>query len=122
MARRPLRAPWTWSPRHDRRGRVPRAVRPGGGDCLLVTSTSAPVVADSRPRPGDPLDPDAAISIRGLVKRYGDRTAVDRLDLDIGRGEIFAPLGPNGAGRPSTVEVLEGYRMRASGVVRVLGI
>ncbi len=68
------------------------------GGSTLVSSTSAPVVADSRPRPGDPLDPDAAISVRGLVKRYGDRTAVDGLDLDIRRGEIFALLGPNGAG------------------------
>jgi ABC-2 type transport system ATP-binding protein len=87
-----------------------------------VTSTSAPVLADSRPQPGDPLDPDAAISVRGLVKRYGDRAAVDGLDLDIRRGEIFALLGPNGAGKTTTVEVLEGYRKRDGGVVRVLGV
>ena len=92
------------------------------GDCVLVTSTSAPVVADNRPRPGDPLDPDAAISVRGLVKRYGDRAAVDGLDLDIRRGEIFALLGPNGAGKTTTVEVLEGYRKRDGGDVRVLGV
>jgi ABC-2 type transport system ATP-binding protein len=75
-----------------------------------------------RPRPGDPLDPDAAISVRGLVKRYGDATAVDGLDLDIRRGEIFALLGPNGAGKTTTVEVLEGYRRRDGGDVRVLGV
>ena len=69
-----------------------------------------------------PLDADAAISIRGLVKRYGDRNAVDGLDLDIRRGEIFALLGPNGAGKTTTVEVLEGYRDRDSGEVRVLGV
>ena len=92
------------------------------GDCVLVTSTSAPVVADNRPQPGDPLDPDAAISVRGLVKRYGDRAAVDGLDLDIRRGEIFALLGPNGAGKTTTVEVLEGYRRRDGGDVRVLGV
>lgn len=77
-------------------------------------------VAD-RPRPGDPLDPDAAISIRGLVRRYGDFTAVDGLDLDIRRGEIFALLGPNGAGKTTTVEICEGYRARDAGEVRVLG-
>jgi ABC-2 type transport system ATP-binding protein len=87
-----------------------------------VTSTSAPVVADNRPQPGDPLDPDAAISVRGLLKRYGDRAAVDGLDLDIRRGEIFALLGPNGAGKTTTVEVLEGYRKRDGGDVRVLGV
>ncbi|WP_164702484.1 ABC transporter ATP-binding protein [Modestobacter sp. KNN46-3] len=68
------------------------------------------------------LDPDAAISIRGLVKRYGDRNAVDGVDLDIRRGEIFALLGPNGAGKTTTVEVLEGYRARDGGDVRVLGV
>ena len=68
------------------------------------------------------LDPDAAISIRGLVKRYGDRNAVDGVDLDIRRGEIFALLGPNGAGKTTTVEVLEGYRARDGGEVRVLGV
>ncbi|WP_222194165.1 ABC transporter ATP-binding protein [Modestobacter italicus] len=68
------------------------------------------------------LDPDAAISVRGLVKRYGDRNAVDGLDLDIRRGEIFALLGPNGAGKTTTVEVLEGYRQRDGGDVRVLGV
>ncbi|MEU2347396.1 ABC transporter ATP-binding protein [Modestobacter sp. NPDC049651] len=69
-----------------------------------------------------PLDPDAAISVRGLVKRYGDRAAVDGLDLDIRRGEIFALLGPNGAGKTTTVEVLEGFRDRDDGEVRVLGV
>jgi len=69
-----------------------------------------------------PLDADAAISVRGLVKRYGDSTAVDRIDLDIRRGEIFALLGPNGAGKTTTVEVLEGHRQRDGGEVRVLGV
>jgi ABC-2 type transport system ATP-binding protein len=69
-----------------------------------------------------PLDPDAAISVRGLVKRYGNRNAVDGVDLDIRRGEIFALLGPNGAGKTTTVEVLEGYRQRDGGEVRVLGV
>jgi ABC-2 type transport system ATP-binding protein len=67
------------------------------------------------------LDLDAAISIRGLVKRYGEFVAVDGLDLDIRRGEIFALLGPNGAGKTTTVEICEGYRMRDAGEVRVLG-
>jgi ABC-2 type transport system ATP-binding protein len=67
------------------------------------------------------LNPDAAISIRGLGKRYGDFAAVDGLDLDIRRGEIFALLGPNGAGKTTTVEICEGYRSRDAGEVRVLG-
>ena len=83
-----------------------------------MTASSAAAV---RPRTGEPLDPDAAISIRGLVKRYGDFVAVDGLDLDIRRGEIFALLGPNGAGKTTTVEICEGYRRPDAGAVRVLG-
>ncbi|WP_231486719.1 ABC transporter ATP-binding protein [Candidatus Blastococcus massiliensis] len=71
--------------------------------------------------PGSEPAPEMAISIRGLVKRYGDFTAVDGLDLDIRRGEIFALLGPNGAGKTTTVEICEGYRSRDGGDVRVLG-
>ena len=73
-------------------------------------------------RSATPLDPDAAISVRGLVKRYGGSAAVAGLDLDIRRGEIFALLGPNGAGKTTTVEILEGYRHRDGGDVRVLGV
>jgi ABC-2 type transport system ATP-binding protein len=102
------------------------AVRPGGsqchgGHCFLVTSSSAATALRDVPQPGDPLDPDAAISIRGLGKKYGEFVAVDGLDLDIRRGEIFALLGPNGAGKTTTVEICEGYRARDAGEVRVLG-
>jgi ABC-2 type transport system ATP-binding protein len=62
-----------------------------------------------------------AISIRGLVKGYGDKRAVDGLDLDIETGEVFSLLGPNGAGKTTTIEILEGFRTRDSGEVRVLG-
>ena len=71
---------------------------------------------------GRPLDLDAAVSVRGLVKRYGDATAVAGIDLDIRRGEVFALLGPNGAGKTTTVEVLEGFRDRDGGEVQVLGV
>ncbi len=64
---------------------------------------------------------DAAILIEGLVKRYGDLTAVDGLDLDVRRGECFGLLGPNGAGKTTTVEILEGLNDPTSGRVEVLG-
>ncbi|MGY1821538.1 ABC transporter ATP-binding protein [Geodermatophilus sp. SYSU D00079] len=86
-----------------------------------MTRTPA-ATAPGAVQPATPLDPDAAISVRGLVKRYGESTAVAGLDLDIRRGEIFALLGPNGAGKTTTVEVLEGYRQRDGGDVRVLGV
>ncbi|HEY2332591.1 MAG TPA: ABC transporter ATP-binding protein, partial [Acidimicrobiales bacterium] len=57
-----------------------------------------------------------------LVKRYGRREAVRGIDLRVYRGEIFAFLGPNGAGKTTTVEMLEGFRARTAGDVRVLGV
>lgn len=62
------------------------------------------------------------IEVTGLIKRYGDLTAVNGVDLQINQGEIFALLGPNGAGKSTTVEILEGFRTRDAGAVTVLGI
>src|ERR1700744_2017168 len=57
-----------------------------------------------------------------MVKRYGERVAVDGLTLTARRGEVTAILGPNGAGKTTTVEVCEGYRSADGGTVRVLGL
>src|ERR1700710_2813838 len=65
--------------------------------------------------------PEPAISISGLRMSYGETEAVRGIDLEVARGEIFAFLGPNGAGKTTTVEILEGYRKRTGGDVRVLG-
>ena len=65
---------------------------------------------------------EPVITVRGLVKRYGRREAVRGIDLDVHRGEIFAFLGPNGAGKTTTVEILEGFRTRSQGEIRVLGV
>ena len=54
--------------------------------------------------------------------RYGDKTAVDALDLDVPLGTITAVLGPNGAGKTTTLETCEGYRRPQQGTVRVLGL
>jgi ABC-2 type transport system ATP-binding protein len=62
-----------------------------------------------------------AIEVRDLHKRYGDFEAVRGIDIAVRRGEVFGLLGPNGAGKTTTVEILEGYRQRSSGEVRVLG-
>ena len=61
------------------------------------------------------------ISVSQLHKKYGQTQAVNGLDLEIEQGEIFALLGPNGAGKTTTVEILEGFRHRDSGDVKVLG-
>jgi ABC-2 type transport system ATP-binding protein len=63
---------------------------------------------------------NTVINVSGLRKKYGSTTAVDGVNLEIHKGEIFALLGPNGAGKTTTVEILEGFRDRDSGDVRVL--
>jgi ABC-2 type transport system ATP-binding protein len=65
---------------------------------------------------------DIAIQVAGLRKAYRGRPAVAGVDLQVRRGECFALLGPNGAGKTTTVEILEGYRSRDAGQVRVLGV
>ena len=65
---------------------------------------------------------ELAIEVKGLVKRFGDVTAVVGIDLDIRRGECVGLLGPNGAGKTTTVEILEGLQTATSGEVRLLGL
>ncbi|GEL96699.1 ABC transporter ATP-binding protein [Cellulomonas terrae] len=62
-----------------------------------------------------------AVEVTGLRKVYGEKRAVDGLDLHVAHGEVVAILGPNGAGKTTTVEILEGFRSRDGGDVRVLG-
>jgi ABC-2 type transport system ATP-binding protein len=62
-----------------------------------------------------------AIEVSGLRKSYGPLDAVRDVSFSVERGEVFGLLGPNGAGKTTTVEILEGYRERSHGEVRVLG-
>jgi ABC-2 type transport system ATP-binding protein len=62
------------------------------------------------------------VEVRGLCKRYGDRTVVDHLDLDVADGEIVGLLGSNGAGKTTTVECITGLRRPDGGSARVLGL
>jgi ABC-2 type transport system ATP-binding protein len=63
----------------------------------------------------------ADIEVLGLVKRYGDLTAVDNVSFSVEHGEIFGLLGPNGAGKTTTLEMMEGLRVPDAGIARVLG-
>ena len=64
------------------------------------------------------------LEVRGLELTFPGATtpAVRGIDLFVERGQIFAILGPNGAGKTTTVEILEGYRSRDGGTVKVLGL
>ena len=61
------------------------------------------------------------IEVRSLRMAYGQTEVVHGIDLGVRAGEVFAILGPNGAGKTSTIEILEGFRRRSAGDVRVLG-
>jgi ABC-2 type transport system ATP-binding protein len=63
----------------------------------------------------------AVITVRGLVKRYGSKTVVDRLDLEVPQGAIYAFLGDNGAGKTSTIKVLVGMHPADEGSAQILG-
>ena len=64
---------------------------------------------------------EPALDVRGLVKRYGDHTAVRGIDLQAHHGGVTALLGPNGAGKTTTVECCVGLRTPDDGSVRLLG-
>jgi ABC-2 type transport system ATP-binding protein len=61
------------------------------------------------------------ISVRGLVKRYGNKTVVDGLDLEVPQGAIYAFLGDNGAGKTTTIKVLVGMHPPDGGTAKILG-
>ena len=63
-----------------------------------------------------------AIEVRDLHKTYGDTAAVAGISFDVAEGEVYGLLGHNGAGKSTTVEILEGHRVRTRGEVAVLGL
>jgi ABC-2 type transport system ATP-binding protein len=77
-----------------------------------------PVTMD-RPVPNNAAQ--QAVTVRGLVKRFGDFTAVDQIGFDVHRGEIFGLLGPNGAGKTTTFRMLCGLLTPSGGELRVAG-
>ena len=65
---------------------------------------------------------DSTIAARGLTKRFGDFTAVDQINFDVHRGEIFGLLGPNGSGKTTTIRMMLGLLHPTEGTVEVLGV
>lgn len=71
-------------------------------------------------------DPSAAgvpppLEVRGLVKRYGELTAVDGVDLTVRAGDVYGYLGPNGAGKTTSLRMMLGLIRPTEGSVRVFG-
>src|SRR6185503_5294106 len=104
---------------HGREEAPESAQDPGGWshrtDCIGATPTpSCP-----------PMTPETAknvIEARALVRRFGERVAVDGLDFELASGECLGLLGPNGAGKSTTVRILATLLSPTSGSVRVLGL
>jgi len=61
------------------------------------------------------------IETRNLIKRYGDKVAVNDVSFDVYQGEVFGFLGPNGAGKTTTIKVIVGLLQPTSGTVKVAG-
>ncbi len=68
------------------------------------------------------MNNDLVIETKGLTKRYGQVTAVNDLNLQVQRGEVFGLLGPNGSGKTTTILMLLGLTDPSGGTVRVLGL
>jgi ABC-2 type transport system ATP-binding protein len=90
-------------------------VRSGRRGPRLGRATNVDLVAST-----DRMEP--AISVRSLVKRFGDVVAVNGISFDVARGTIFGLLGRNGAGKTTTLETCIGLAAPTSGSVRVLGL
>jgi lipooligosaccharide transport system ATP-binding protein len=84
-----------------------------------MASSAGPVAARSEHTTTDP--PDSLVMARGLIKRFGDFTAVDGIDFDVRTGEVFGFLGPNGAGKTSTMRMIAAVSPLTDGSLRVLG-
>ena len=78
--------------------------------------------------PADPADaafasgrPAPAVRLEGIVKRYGDVTAVAGVDLEIADGEFFSMLGPSGSGKTTTLRMIAGFEIPTAGRVLLGG-
>jgi len=66
--------------------------------------------------------PGIAISLHGLTRRFGDQTAVDGLDLQVREGELFGMVGPDGAGKTTTLRMLAGVLAPSEGAGKIHGV
>src|SRR5882724_3500440 len=109
------RSPRTWWPRPERVW----ALRPrvAGPRSINRWEVSYPRVSLGPVTSDEPL-----IHARGLVKRFGDFTAVDGIDVDVARGEAFGFLGPNGAGKSSTMRMIGCVSPSSGGELTILGL
>ena len=85
-----------------------------------MTPGSSPSVAADERAAAAPLA-ELVVEVCDLRMRYGSRDVLDGVEFEMRRGEVLCLLGPNGAGKTTMIEILEGFRIRSSGRVAVLG-
>jgi ABC-2 type transport system ATP-binding protein len=85
---------------------------------MSSTPSDLPVAA---PVPTSSSPEQTAIETTGLTKRFGDRTAIDAVDLRVPRGSAFGFLGPNGAGKTTMIRMLLGLTPASAGSMSLLG-
>ena len=101
---------------HRHRGPRDRRYRP----VLRLPALWPSLRPRSEPVVESPGRTGTAIRAKGLTRKYGDFTAVDKLDLTVEHGEIYGLLGPNGAGKTTTILMLLGLSEPSAGTARVL--
>jgi ABC-2 type transport system ATP-binding protein len=90
---------------------------------VVATTEPEPATAPvDEPAASDPDRPEPVIRTRRLTKKYGELTAVNKLDLAVYPGEIFGLLGQNGAGKTTTILMLLGLSEPTSGEASVMGL
>jgi spermidine/putrescine transport system ATP-binding protein len=94
------------SPPPDRATNVQDGI-PGVSPAAAAASTAEPGVAD--------------VTILNVTKRFGDVTAVDRMDLSIGRGAFYSLLGPSGCGKTTTLRMIAGFEQPTEGEILLAG-
>jgi len=81
-----------------------------------------PTPAPTAPAPTTTAPSTPALTIRGLTKRFGEKVAVDSLDLDVPAGSFFGLVGPNGAGKTTTLSMATGLLRPDVGTVSIHGL
>ena len=79
-------------------------------------------MSDQQLYPPQHLNPNAAISVRGLTQDFGTKRAVDNLNLDVPKGSFYGLVGPNGAGKTTALSMITGLLRPTYGAAMVNGI
>ncbi|QYG13420.1 ABC transporter ATP-binding protein [Microbacterium sp. PAMC22086] len=98
------------------------AVEPDGSVEIAAAAAESDDAASGAVDPHDAGSAGEAISIRGLVKQFGDNRAVDGIDLTVPAGSFYGVVGPNGAGKTTTLSIVAGLLRADAGSVVICGI